>query len=101
VAAISEASKGEVLQAAERLSPQVVLLDLMMPRVSGEEVARWLRAHPRLGRTPIVVMSALSDAEVRARHLGADGFLAKPFSIEALLAEVERFDDARLEVRGG
>ena len=84
--AISEVTRPAVLDAFERFDPQLVLLDLVMPRVSGEQVARWLRGQPGHPAPPIAVMSALSDGEVRARHLGAQAFLAKPFSEQQLLA---------------
>jgi CheY-like chemotaxis protein len=70
--------------------PDVVLLDLVMPRVSGEEVFRRLRRAPETEHVPIVVMSALPDAEEIAEEMGAESFLEKPFDPEALLTAVER-----------
>jgi DNA-binding response OmpR family regulator len=86
------ATREAVLAAAERLRPEVVLLDLVMPGASGDEVAGWLRSVPGLPPFSILVVSALSDAETRARHLGAKGFLAKPFTMEGLLEAVEKLD---------
>ena len=70
-------------------SPDVVLLDLMMPVVDGFEVARRLHADPGTASIPIVVMTAMHDAPTRASEIGASRFLAKPFDIDDLLKCIE------------
>jgi signal transduction histidine kinase/ActR/RegA family two-component response regulator len=64
--------------------PALVLLDLMLPRVSGWEVARRLRQSPRTRDVPIVAVSALARAQEReaAVHAGCDAYIAKPFTPE-------------------
>src|SRR5262245_31057572 len=71
--------------AAER-PPALILLDLMLPRVSGWEVARRLRQSPRTSTVPIVAVSALSRPQEReaALHAGCDAYLTKPFTPDAL-----------------
>jgi PAS domain S-box-containing protein len=73
---------------AER--PDLVLTDLMMPLMSGEELIRQLRQQPALNSTPIVVLTAIADQELRARLLGegAQDYLNKPFSVAELRARV-------------
>lgn len=61
--------------------PEVILLDVMMPGLNGWQVFERLRADPRLGSIPVVMLTALaqrSDVE-RAVELGVDGYLTKPF----------------------
>lgn len=69
--------------------PQLVLLDLQMPLMSGWEVLAHLRqARPAV---PVVFMSAGYRAEVEAKRHGADGYLAKPFDLDAVLALIARY----------
>ena len=66
----------------------LVLLDMRMPVLDGWEFARRFRASGK--RSPIVVMTAAENASRWADEIGADGYLAKPFEIDALIAAVER-----------
>jgi len=78
------------LEALERLKeerPAVILLDLMMPVMDGVAFADALREQETESPIPIIVISADSSPE-RAVAVGARGFLAKPFDIDALLAQV-------------
>jgi len=72
-------------EAVER-PPALILLDLMLPRVSGWEVARRLRQSPRTASLPIIAVSALSRSQEReaAQHAGCDAFLTKPFTPDDL-----------------
>jgi len=78
----------EALEAAQRLGPDLVILDLMLPDMPGEEVARSLRA---ISEVPIIMLTAKAseDDRVAGLHLGADDYLAKPFSPRELVARVE------------
>jgi DNA-binding response OmpR family regulator len=66
--------------------PALILLDLMLPSVSGWEVARRLRQNHRTKGVPIIAVSALARAQEResALHAGCDGYLSKPFSPEEM-----------------
>jgi signal transduction histidine kinase/ActR/RegA family two-component response regulator len=79
----------EALAAAEQ-GPDLILLDLRMPGVSGFEVARILRAAPRTCHIPIIAITALNDEQDRhdAIEAGCSGCLTKPFSQEALVSAV-------------
>ncbi|MFC8248454.1 SpoIIE family protein phosphatase [Streptomyces chartreusis] len=69
---------------------ELVLSDVMMPRMDGFELVRALRADPRTSRLPIVLLTARAGEEesVQGRQAGADDYLAKPFSARQLLARV-------------
>jgi DNA-binding response OmpR family regulator len=72
----------------EQQRPDLIVLDLMLPRVSGYEVCRHVRATG--GRTPIIMLTARSDESDRilGLDLGADDYVTKPFSIGELLARI-------------
>jgi len=73
--------------------PDVVLLDLHLPDIGGDEVLRRLRADPRTSSIPVIVVSAdATPASLeRLRHAGADAYLTKPLDVDDFLATIERF----------
>ena len=79
-----------VLQASREHLPDLILLDLLMPVVSGDEAARELHELPETSDIPIVLMSGAPDVEQRAAELGVAGFLHKPFDLDDLLDVVKR-----------
>ena len=80
----------EALALVASFAPDLVLLDVMMPRRSGYEVCRTMRQHPDWGHIKIVMLSAKGrEAEVsKGLSLGADAYVTKPFSNQELLARV-------------
>jgi DNA-binding response OmpR family regulator len=80
----------EALQLADAFRPDLVLLDVMMPRRSGFEVCRLIRENPALRSMRIVMLSARGrDVEVgKGLALGADAYVTKPFSTKELVAKV-------------
>jgi CheY-like chemotaxis protein len=88
----AEAGDGvEAIELAEQLSPDLVLLDVMMPGTNGLAVIEELRSRPDTATTPIVVVSAFAtDSDRRAAYeAGATEFVKKPFEPEALSSLVE------------
>lgn len=81
----------EALQAAARHKPHLIVLDLMMPEMSGIEVARRLRSDPKLVKTPIIMLTARAGEQdqVAGLSVGADDYVTKPFSPKVLLARIE------------
>jgi adenylate cyclase len=84
-------SGAEALQKVRDETPDLVLLDILMPGMSGYEVAQRLRADPATGVLPIVMVTALGAQEekVKAIEAGADDFLTKPVNQLELLARVK------------
>jgi two-component system alkaline phosphatase synthesis response regulator PhoP len=78
------------LEAVERQQPDLILLDIMMPKRSGFEVCRLLKRDPRYRELPIIMVTALNElADMeRARESGADCFLSKPVNKRELLERV-------------
>ncbi|MCB1405027.1 MAG: response regulator [Rhodobacteraceae bacterium] len=74
------------------LHPDLVLLDVMLPEVSGYEICQNVRMDPALNDVKILMMTARGSAMERRKGLamGADGFISKPFELKALRAEVRR-----------
>lgn len=82
------ASGAEALKAVESERPDLVLLDIMMPGMSGYEVCRALRADPATAMLPVVLVTSLDACEERVKGIeaGADDFLSKPVNFDELLA---------------
>ncbi|OUL18524.1 adenylate cyclase [Nostoc sp. RF31YmG] len=80
----------EGLQIAQKISPSLIITDLMMPLVTGLEMIRMIRNEDKLKGTPIILLTAKVDEETRIESTehGADAYLAKPFNDRELLAEV-------------
>jgi CheY-like chemotaxis protein len=86
-----EAADGqEALEMAGSRPPDLVFLDVDMPRLDGIETCRRLRAEPATAEATIVMITASPDARQRAAAAGADLFLTKPFSPLDLLQLVDR-----------
>jgi two-component system, OmpR family, KDP operon response regulator KdpE len=81
------ATGSAALRLAEEAHPDVILLDVGMPRLDGVKLSQLLRAHPRMARTPIVIMSGL-EQERAPIALHYDAWLRKPFELTALSAIV-------------
>jgi len=80
----------QALDMAQRLRPDLVILDVMLPDLDGFEVCRRLKSNPRTADVPVVMVTALSDVADRLRGLesGADDYVTKPFNLQELVARV-------------
>jgi two-component system phosphate regulon response regulator PhoB len=79
------------LAEVQRQSPDLIVLDRMLPRLSGDEVAMRLRSDPRSARIPIIMLTAKAEEtdELIGFAVGADDYVRKPFSIKLLLARIQ------------
>jgi len=77
----------KALSLFEKMNPDLVLLDLMLPKISGEEVCKAIR---RTSRIPIIMLTAKigEDEKINGLNIGADDYVAKPFSPRELIARV-------------
>src|SRR6267378_4994746 len=103
----STGEQGLIEALNQRNPPVLIILDLMLPGMSGSELCRRLRREPQTRRTPILMLTAkTSEADrVAGLDLGADDYITKPFSVHELMARVravlrrvddeagERYDD--------
>ena len=86
----AEADDGEKsLEVARRLRPDVIILDMMMPRLSGLEVLSEIRGDRGLAETPVIVLTAQPSTKEEALRSGADIVMVKPFEPEQITAAVE------------
>lgn len=88
---VESASDGqEGLAAAQRINPDMIILDWMMPGMDGLEVCRRLRTNPTTRDIPVLMLTAKEEVQDRVAGLdmGADDYLTKPFSFEELVARI-------------
>jgi len=81
----------EAIEAATATVPDLILLDIMMPRMDGLTALERLRANPALASTSIVLLTArgLAEDRIRGLEVGADDYITKPFEIAELVARVK------------
>lgn len=91
VITLSDANK--VRQAAEKEEPDLILLDIIMPGMSGYEVCEEIKTGSKTGNIPIILLTGKelepSGIAERCMGLGAEGFFIKPFDINKLLSKIE------------
>jgi two-component system cell cycle response regulator DivK len=91
---VIEATNGqEAMAIAKRERPDVILMDIQLPKMSGYEAAKASNANPELKSIPIIAVTsfALSGDEQKAYDAGCDDYIAKPFRPRLLLAKVEQY----------
>jgi len=89
-----EAADGELgVALALKELPDLILMDVQMPKVSGLEATRKLRADPKTANIPIIAVTsfALSGDDQKAKKAGANAYLAKPYSPRELLGLIRKF----------
>ncbi|HMC78578.1 MAG TPA: response regulator [Vicinamibacterales bacterium] len=94
---VAEAGNGiEAIEKTQELLPDIVLMDLALPKMDGWEATRRLKNDPRTRHIPIVALTghALAGHAEGAREAGCDAFVTKPCLPDALVAEIRRLLDA-------
>jgi DNA-binding response OmpR family regulator len=80
----------EALRVAQERQPDLIILDIMMPKMDGRDVCKALRAHEKTREIPILIFSAKGEQwdRVSGLEVGADDYIDKPFNLEQLLSKV-------------
>lgn len=83
----------ETMEAVKKEKPDIMILDLMMPKLSGFEVCRMMKFDDRYKDIPIIVLSALDQQKDREKafETGADAYFIKPFDLGLLINKIESF----------
>ena len=100
---VAEATNGiEAIEQTLELMPDIILMDLALPKMDGWEATRRLKSDERTRHIPIVALTghALAGHAEGARQAGCDSFVTKPCLPDALVAEIQRMLDTR-EKQGG
>src|SRR5262245_50079071 len=79
------------IERVQDVRPDIVLCDIIMPEKDGYEVCEFVKKHPALSRTPVLLLTGAFEPfdQDRAARVGSDGFLAKPFEPQTLIAKVK------------
>lgn len=88
---VSTAQNGEeAIQVAKQINPDLIILDVMMPKMDGIEACRIMRAMPEFKNTFMVFLTARSEeySEIAGFHVGADDYIAKPIKPRALMSRI-------------
>ena len=83
----------DALDLARKHRPDLVLMDIQLPEVSGLEVTRWLKEDPELKAIPVVAVTAfaMKSDEERIRQGGCEAYLSKPISVAKFIETIRRF----------
>ena len=90
---ITAADGQEGLDKAKKEKPDLILLDVMMPKMNGYQVSRLLKFDQRFKHIPIIMLTARTQAidMKTGKETGADAYITKPFESENLIAEIKKF----------
>ena len=83
----------KALELARSEKPDLVLMDIQLPEVSGLDVTKWLKSDPELAGIPVIAVTAfaMKGDEQRIREGGCEAYLSKPISVASFIATVKRF----------
>jgi two-component system cell cycle response regulator DivK len=83
----------EALRMARQHRPDLILMDIQLPEVSGLEVTKWLKEDDDLRRIPVIAVTAfaMKGDEEKIREGGCEAYIAKPISVASFMRTVERF----------
>jgi two-component system cell cycle response regulator DivK len=92
-ATLKTASGVEAIELARRHRPDLILMDIQLPEVSGEDVTQWIKSDDELRAIPIIAITAfaMKGDEERIRARGCEGYLSKPISVSKFLETVRTY----------
>ena len=81
----------EGLEKAHKENPNLIILDVMLPKMNGYKVCQLLKADPKYSKIPIIISSGRTPQEVGkvGKEVGADAYISKPFEAEVLLSKIK------------
>jgi two-component system cell cycle response regulator DivK len=89
-----EAADGqEGIDLLEKETPDLILTDIQLPKLSGYDVAKWVKSDPRFKHIPVVAVTSygLSGDDAKAKEAGCDDYVSKPYRPRVLLEHLEKF----------
>lgn len=83
----------EVLDLARREQPDLILMDIQLPEVSGLDVTRWLKADPELKKIPVIAVTAfaMKGDEQKIREGGCEDYISKPISVTGFIETIQKY----------
>ena len=87
VVVVNDSSKA--IEAANKIRPDLIILDIMMPYPDGFTLCKMFRDEPKFAKTPIIIITALDNSNSKATTFGANDYLSKPFNLDELAYKVE------------
>lgn len=87
---IPEIQSTNIFTTLDHKKPDLLVVDLSMPALPGDEVIRTLKSNPATRNIPVILISASPEAKQLAAETGADAFLAKPFQLQELIGTIEK-----------
>ncbi len=81
----------EALEFLDKITPDLIILDVIIPGTDGYEFCKWIRSQPRLKFVPVIFLTVMTRIEdkIAGLKIGGDDYITKPFSLEELLARIE------------
>jgi two-component system cell cycle response regulator DivK len=94
-ATVAADNAADAMRLARAHRPDLILLDIQLPEISGLEVTKWLKADPELAAIPVIAVTALAmkGDEAMVRAGGCDDFISKPISVAGFIATMRRHLD--------
>lgn len=83
----------QVLDLARREKPDLILMDIQLPEVSGLDVTRWLKSDPDLKKIPVIAVTAfaMKGDEQKIREGGCEGYISKPISVTGFIETIQKY----------
>lgn len=88
---VTTTTNGHTIPIAQKLHPDLILLDVWMSGEDGREICKYLKSQRSTKSIPIIMISATRDLAESAKNAGAESFIAKPFQMDDLLAKVAQY----------
>lgn len=82
----------QALELIQKDPPDLILLDLLLPHIQGDQVCKQIKQDPKLKHIPVILFTATAvDIPAKVKEVGADDYLTKPFDPEELMGKVKKY----------